>query len=144
MKKDFLKLSILVIVAFVVVGGLFLYTPTLTSTPPTTELLPQTRSQTISLSVQDLYNEKLVPITEKETALAVLERLSAEDSDVMLKTKDYAGMGTLVESIGVHKNGEDKKYWQYKVNGVMPQIGAGAYELMPGDKVEWFFENSQQ
>ena len=135
MKKDFWKLSILALGALVMIGGLFLYTPT----PQTTSLSPHIQSQTISLSIQDLYNEKSVDITGKETVLSVLQRLNAEDNAMMLKTKDYSGMGTLVEGMGSQKNGTDKKYWQYKVNGVMPQIGAGAYELTSGDKVEWFF-----
>lgn len=29
--------------------------------------------------------------------------------------------------------------WKYKVNGVFPSVGAGEYELSPGDRVEWVY-----
>lgn len=29
--------------------------------------------------------------------------------------------------------------WKYKVNGVFPSVGAGAYELSPGDRVTWVY-----
>jgi hypothetical protein len=29
--------------------------------------------------------------------------------------------------------------WKYRVNGIIPDIGAGAYKLKPGDQLEWFY-----
>ena len=39
-------------------------------------------------------------------------------------------------------NGTDEKYWQYLVDGIMPQIGADQYILKDGESIEWNFEKS--
>ena len=63
---------------------------------------------------------------------------------MQLKTQNYSGLGALITSMGGLTNGTDKQYWQYKINGVEPQIGASGYILKPGDRVDWFFGPSQQ
>ena len=67
---------------------------------------------------------------------------SARDPHMQLFTKNYTGLGAMVESIGSNKNGADGKYWQYKINSIMPQIGASSYILKDGDMVEWIFTQS--
>lgn len=112
------------------------------SAPTQISQLPQT--QTISLTVQGVYTDKQVTISLDETALQVLQMQNAQDPALQLSTKDYAGMGTLVEGMHGMTNGTGKNYWQYKVNGVMPEVGAGALQLKSGDSVEWFFTSSQE
>ena len=34
--------------------------------------------------------------------------------------------------------------WKFRVNGVVPDIGAGVYELKPGDRLEWLYVNSDE
>jgi hypothetical protein len=29
--------------------------------------------------------------------------------------------------------------WKFRVNGIVPDIGAGSYKLKPGDQLEWFY-----
>lgn len=99
---------------------------------------------TVTLTVQSLYTNKSVEVTSDETALNVLQRLNSQDPELALSTKDYSGMGTLVTGMHGLANGADQKYWQYKINGVMPQIGADQYKLKNGDSVEWFFGASQE
>ncbi len=99
---------------------------------------------TVSFTIDGLYTAKPVPISQNETVLAVLQTLNSEDPAVQLSTKEYSGLGVLVDGIHGQKNGTDKKYWQYKVNGIMPQIGADQYKLKSGDSVEWFFALSQE
>jgi hypothetical protein len=77
------------------------------------------------------------------TVLQILEQASKNNPIFILQTKDYPGMGILVEQIGDKVNGQDKKYWQYNVNGKMPMIGADKYHLNNNDKIEWFFKESQ-
>ncbi len=98
---------------------------------------------TISLSIQGLYTKKPVAITSGETMLALLQAQNAADPAMQLTSKSYAGLGTLVTGMGGFTNGTDKNYWQYTVNGIMPQIGASGYQLQNGDRVEWFFGPSQ-
>ena len=95
------------------------------------------------ITIEDLYAEKEVVITSGETVLDLLQILDAQDQQVRLATKEYSGLGTLVESIGGKANGMNDEYWQYTVNGVMPQIGADVFTLSPGDSVEWYFGSSE-
>lgn len=60
---------------------------------------------------------------------------------LVLKIKQYE-TGILVESIGGVKNGQDKKYWLYYVNGKMPMVSVDKNKLNPGDKVEFKFAPS--
>lgn len=73
-----------------------------------------------------------------------LKSLDENSATLRLETKTYEGMGTLVTSMNGLTNGADNKYWQYKVNGVMPQIGADAYIPIAGDSIEWYFAASAQ
>lgn len=105
---------------------------------------PQEQSANISLTIHGLYTNKQISISENESVLQTLEALNTQDPQLALSTKEYSGLGTLVDSMHGMKNGTNKNYWQYKVNGVMPQIGADAYKLKSGDSVEWFFGASQE
>ena len=128
-------------VAFVAI--VFTYTNNVSS-PAVPAQQAISESATVSLTVQSLYTSKQVSITSGETVLQLLQALNATDQELQLSTKTYAGMGALVDGMHGLKNGADKKYWQYKVNGVMPQVGAGADILKSGDSVEWFFGPSQE
>ena len=86
----------------------------------------------------DLIEYQNVIITEKSTVLDLLKRLS-EENQLNLATQDYENLGTLVIGLGDKKNGDNNKYWQYFVNGQMPQVGAGSFLLSGGEEVEWRF-----
>lgn len=129
-------------VALVLALGLTIYTnQTLLPEKPLEQETPQT--ETISLTISGLYEGKQIKITSEETVLQVLQALNTEDPQLQLSTKKYSGLGVLVDGMHGERNGDDKKYWQYKVNGVMPQVGADAYKLKNGESVEWFFRESQ-
>ena len=123
-----------------------------TSPTPNTPLPIATSSEaaaapqgpSIVLSIQGLYSNKQVAITTNESLLTLLQTLNAQDPQMQLKTQNYSGLGALITSMGGLTNGTDKQYWQYKINGVEPQIGASGYILKPGDRVDWFFGPSQQ
>lgn len=88
---------------------------------------------TVSLVVEGS-NTETIAISEGDTVLDALVTAA-----LPLETKEYAGLGTLVTSMNGRANGEDGKYWQYTVNGVMPQVSADAYVLTPHDQVVWTF-----
>jgi hypothetical protein len=120
----------------------FVYT---NQTPtPQTPVQQVTQSSTVTLNIQSLYTNKAIEVASNETVLEVLQGLNSQDPELALTTKEYSGMGALVTGMHGLVNGKDKKYWQYKVNDVMPQIGAGDYKLKNGDSVEWFFGASQE
>lgn len=78
-------------------------------------------------------------VSPGDTALDALSYLDSRDPDLSLRTKDYVGLGTLVTGMYSKENGYENKYWQYRVNGVDPGIGADSYMLSDGDVVEWRF-----
>lgn len=123
-------------------GGLIVYASRV-SAPK--EPIPQEIGQTgtVSLTVAGLYENRRVSISSGETVLQVLQKIDAQDPLLELSTKEYSGLGALVDGMHGNKNGADNKYWQYKVNGVMPQVGAGELKLKSGDSVEWFFGPSE-
>jgi len=84
-----------------------------------------------------------VAFTPGDTTLDLLKKLSQENN-LNLGTKDYDNLGTLVVKIGDKENNQDNKYWQYEVNGVQPQIGAGQYQVQAGERIEWKFEEFKQ
>lgn len=123
--------------------GVFVYTDKVAAP---TQPAAQTAGHMVraSLTVDGLYTAKQIEVEQGKSVLDMLQMLNVTDPQLQLVTKEYAGMGTLV--VGMHgiTNGAGKKYWQYKVNGVMPQVGADQLMLKDGDSVEWFFGASQQ
>ena len=111
---------------------------------PTLPAPQAAQPQTVLLTIDGLYTDKSVEISSGETMLQVLQALNAQDPALQLETKEYAGMGTLVTGMHGVENGSSTKYWQYKVNGVEPQVGAGELQLKGGDSAEWFFGASQE
>lgn len=78
-----------------------------------------------------------------ETVLKMLSALDKTDPLLKLETKEYVGLGALVTSMYGHTNGVGENYWQYTVNGVAPQVGAGEYRPVPGDRIVWTYEQSK-
>lgn len=101
------------------------------------------KTEPISVTIQGLYTDKPFEITTDETVLQVLQSLNSKDANMRLTTKEYKGLGTLIDSINGMNNGTDNKYWQYKVNGSAPQIGADQFKLKADDKIEWYFAKSE-
>jgi len=83
---------------------------------------------------------QIIPL-ENSTVFSLLKNL-AERENFKIETKEYAGMGVLVESIDGVKNGVDNKYWQYWVNSELPMVAADKKEVKRGDKVEWKFASA--
>lgn len=92
----------------------------------------------------NLGEQKLVWSKENitsSTALELLTEMTAE-KEVVLETKDYAGLGKMIVRIGDLTNGQDNKYWQYWVNGKPASVGADSYQVEANDIIEWKFEPS--
>lgn len=102
-----------------------------------------TQTETATITIEGLYTDKNIQFSSPQTVLGILQQLDAEDEKVRLVTKEYSGLGVLVESIGGDTNGTNDEYWQYKVNDVMPQVGADKLEVQNGDSIEWYFDKSE-
>lgn len=99
---------------------------------------PEPRAIAAYVTVEKVLPEVRVEIPASTTALELLTSLS-EQHGFTLRTKEYVGLGSLVELIGMYENGMDGKYWQYYVNGALAPVGASAYEVHSGDIVVWKF-----
>ncbi len=89
------------------------------------------------------YGIAAADVADGDTVLDVLHTIDARDEKLALITKEYAGLGVLVESMGGQVNGTNNEYWQYTVNGIMPQVGADAMHVQNGDTIEWYFGSSE-
>lgn len=103
----------------------------------------QAQAQTVTVTIEGISVDKSVQFSSPKTVLEILQQLDAQEEEMRLITKEYSGLGTLVESIGNKKNGENDEYWQYKVNEIMPQVGADKLQVKDGDVIEWYFDKSE-
>ena len=110
------------------------------ATPNTITVSENLRPQTIStrLSIEHILLEETIAIESDTTALDLLTQASALFG-FTIKTKEYSGLGSLIETIGAYENGTNEKYWQYYINGMLAPVGAGAYVLQADDVIEWKF-----
>lgn len=107
----------------------------------TTEETPEEEDvDTITLTIEGVYEATTTPLLAGETVLELLTRLNDSDPALTLTTEDYGEMGVLVTGMGGFVNGTDGKYWQYQVDGATPMVGADQYELEDGDAVLWEFK----
>lgn len=115
--------------------------PNTITNEPTTTVQPSTQS--ITISIQDLWTREQVTISNNQTLLGLLQDLALTKPELSLETKEYQGLGTLITKLGTHANGEQNAYWQYYVNGEQPLVGADAYLPKTGDVIEWKFAASE-
>jgi hypothetical protein len=73
------------------------------------------------------------------TVLNIMDAQHA--SGFMFTTKNYPALGAFVESINGLEN-KDGKYWILYVNGATSTLGVSQALVMPGDTVEWRYEDS--
>lgn len=81
----------------------------------------------------------LLVASADDTVFSLLSAMSKKEN-FSLESKEYKGMGVLVESIDGIKNGTDNKYWQYWINGNLPMVSADQKEVKNGDRIEWRFD----
>lgn len=95
-------------------------------------------SPSISIAIRGVLESETVSIAENTSALAQL-RDYATSRNIEVQTKEFPGMGTLVEKIGPFSNGDGGKYWHFYVNNALAPVGASDYILKDTDIVDWKF-----
>lgn len=80
---------------------------------------------------------------EKEKSLLQNMETLVSEKKIKMKTKEFPGLGIMIEELEGRKNGEEGKYWQYWINEKYAKVGAGAYIPQGGDIVEWRLTNQQ-
>ena len=139
MKKKFPhSLFLLALVLSITSIGIFY-----TSIKPPKPVPAQGLPAEVSVTIQDVITHSRTAIRTGQTVLDTLKSLDRNDPRVKLTIKEYPGMGVLVTGMGAHSNGTNDAYWQYKVNGIMPQVGADAFVLHGGEEIGWFFAASK-
>jgi len=80
-----------------------------------------------------------VMLAKGDTAASVLKR-AAKAHRLSYEIRGSGAM-TYVEGIdGLYEFDDGPMSgWKFRVNGVIPDIGAGAYTLKAGDRLEWFY-----
>jgi hypothetical protein len=81
-----------------------------------------------------------ITVAPGETMIGFLQKQTAK-AGLAFKTKEFQGLGVMVETIADKTNGDQNKYWQYWVNNVSIPYAASTYIVKPGDVVEWKFLN---
>ena len=142
MKNFFINLTIATVVAMSVFligfsSGLARY-----------QLLPVAPTQVGTANISLLINEgsKIksytnTTLSQPATALSLLE-LTADQERFDLEVDRNSSLGAFVKKIGDKVNGQNKRYWQYWVNGTQPQVAADKYILQGGETVLWSFSES--
>jgi len=74
-------------------------------------------------------------LTKGDTVLDLLYAME-ERHGLVVKKRDFPGMGVFIEGIGGIENSNDT-YWQYWVNDEHAKVAAGEYILEDGDQVLW-------
>jgi hypothetical protein len=75
-----------------------------------------------------------------DTAFSLLERSGQQNGFSVEATYYVQFDSTLVNSINNAVGGTNGKYWQYYVNGKLPDVGADKCILINGDVLTWSFE----
>ncbi len=79
-----------------------------------------------------------IPCSSESTVFSILER-AKNLGDVKFEATG-SGETTFVSSIGgVANAGASGDNWVYRVNGKLGDKSCGAFEVKPGDKIEWRF-----
>lgn len=91
-----------------------------------------------------IVDSEQVDLKEGDTAASVLKRV-AKAHRLAYEIRGSGAM-TYIEGIdGLYEfdNGPTSG-WKFRVNGVFSDLGAGVYELEPGDRLEWVYVNSDE
>lgn len=114
-----------------------------TQSPPPAPAAPESSVRVVIDFGTGYNDESTVPYQPTLTAFISLEA-ALEGKNFPLDVDRSSDLGVFVRAIGGKKNGDDKKYWQYWVNGAFPLIAADKYFLVPNDFVEWKFVEEQK
>lgn len=95
----------------------------------------------VTLSINNGDGSPKIVTTEFKEGMTAFDllKVGAEKIPLEIKSKNY-DIGVFIEAIGDKENGQDKKYWQYYVNGDLPMVAADKRVIRAGDSVEFRFE----
>lgn len=138
------NLITLILIAVVVGAGMILWSSRIES-----EII---NLNSVEISSEKQVEEKAVLIIDKGESAPLRFEKKAEEGESAFDILEKSGvefeyieeeMGVLIESIDGKQNGEEEKYWMYYINGEMPMKACNKKTIVPGDKIEFKFQESQ-
>lgn len=128
-------------VAAALLGGAIWYVERPSQYSTDTNVPAETTATTsrVTITIEDKVYATSVP-----ASISVLDtmRILASSTDLKFTTKEYAGLGALVDSINGKKNSTES-YWFLYINGTSSQTGASETFLQSGDTAEWKYKKSE-
>ena len=104
---------------------------------PQTETSP-TKITTAPPQTEQKKNSYIFAAKRSETVLDAMRDYSSF-TQFDFKTKEFPGLGVMIEEINGLKNG-DGYYWILYINGKDSAKGASAAQVQSGDTIEWKYE----
>jgi hypothetical protein len=95
-----------------------------------------------TITIDGIIENEILSGINNTTLLDSMLELGKTHSSIGMQTREFEGLGILIEEMGGMKNGNDNMYWQYYVNSEQPMVGANDYIVEDGDNIEWKFEES--
>ena len=141
------SLGIAAVFALALAGYSFSVSSPYTSQAPTSDVQLQSQnnnSATLEIYPGDGSVRTLDIHPDGKTSLFDLMKTAFEQENIAFDHKNYSTMGELVTQIGLKKNGEENKYWQFWVNDEYAKVGVSAYIVEAGDKIKWKFTNDSE
>jgi drug/metabolite transporter (DMT)-like permease len=120
---------------FAATAVMFVCAMQLSLAPAPVKSAPVARQAEITITQTVLHPQTKTATVKVAKGQSALDALRTTES-ITVQTSSY---GTLVESINGYKNGADKRYWTYTVNGKESPVGAADYKVRQGDIIEWKF-----
>jgi heme/copper-type cytochrome/quinol oxidase subunit 2 len=133
MKKGISAIIILCLIV-IGVGALFILQKQFRTTPQQQQLLIETTSPAVSVTIFDGVTTATYSGIQALTPYEALTKIASQQQ-ISVQTKQY-DFGVFVEAIAGKENTKDKT-WIYFVNGKSGEVAADKYTLKQNDTVEW-------
>ena len=127
------KLTIGLLLLLIIFSGFYLNKNRNTSQTNTR----QTETSNMMIVYQKINAEKdyqKIIIEPKSTALELLKKTS------QIRIEGEGKNAFVTEINNQQANSIKKEFWAFYLNGKSAPVGAGSYELQPGDQIEWKIE----
>ncbi|MCK5332718.1 DUF4430 domain-containing protein [Candidatus Parcubacteria bacterium] len=132
--------SVLVVfVLILLVSIVFVLRTETASKSETVNNITDSSSESISVSLKvSNGTEKTYTLNDISIKSTVFD-ITKENTE--LEYNNNYNFGVFIESINGVKNGDEGKYWQYYINGMLGEVAADKKDLKSGDEIEWKFED---
>jgi hypothetical protein len=79
-----------------------------------------------------------VPCSANSTVLTSLQR-AQDQGDLEFKSIGSGPAAFVVSIEGIKNADQQGRNWVFRINGIMANLGCGAFRVTPGDEIQWEF-----